>query len=74
MGRHFYMRHGTFTLTLPSNAEHSVPQIKMLLKEIEIGIRKKMSLRKGQDNLDNLTMSLRLPPKRPHDSMDWVTL
>ena len=30
-GRHFYIRHGTFTLTLPSNAEYSVSQVKMLL-------------------------------------------
>jgi predicted RNA binding protein YcfA (HicA-like mRNA interferase family) len=37
-GRHFYMRYGTYTLTLPSNQEYSVPQIRMLLKEIEHGI------------------------------------
>jgi len=43
-GRHFYMRHGNFTLSLPSNTEYSVPQIKMLLKEIEVGINKKISL------------------------------
>jgi hypothetical protein len=42
------MRHGTFTLTLPNNAEYSVPQIKMLLKEIELGIRKKGSLEEWQ--------------------------
>ena len=42
-GRHFYMRYGTYTLTLPSNKEYSVPQIKMLLKEIERGINKKIS-------------------------------
>ena len=42
-GRHFYMRYGTYTLTLPSNKEYSVPQIKMLLKEIECGINKKIS-------------------------------
>ena len=47
-GRHFYMRHGTFTLTLPSNTEYSVPQIKMLLKEIEIGIKTKISLEDWQ--------------------------
>ena len=33
---HFYMRRGTFTLILPNNAEYSIPQVKMLLKEIEI--------------------------------------
>ncbi len=42
-GRHFYMRYGTYTLTLPSNKEYSVPQIKMLLKEIECGINKIIS-------------------------------
>jgi hypothetical protein len=30
-GRHFYMRYKTYTLTLPSNKEYSVPQVKMLL-------------------------------------------
>jgi len=43
-GRHFYMRRGTFTLALPSNAEYSVQQIKMLLKEIEQRKRRKLSL------------------------------
>ncbi len=43
-GRHFYMRYGTYTLSLPSNKEYSVPQIKMLLKEIEGGIGKKIFL------------------------------
>jgi len=43
-GRHFYMRHGTYTLTLPNNKEYSVPQIKMLINEIEHGIGKKISI------------------------------
>ncbi len=43
-GCHFYMRYGTYTLTLPGNKEYSVPQIKMLLNEIENGIRKKISI------------------------------
>jgi predicted RNA binding protein YcfA (HicA-like mRNA interferase family) len=47
-GRHFYMRHSTFTLTLPSNTEYSISQIKMLLKEIEVGIKKKVSLEDWQ--------------------------
>ena len=42
------MRHGTFTLTLPNNAEYSISQIKMLLKEIELGIKKKISLEEWQ--------------------------
>jgi predicted RNA binding protein YcfA (HicA-like mRNA interferase family) len=43
-GHHFYMRYGTYTLTLPKNKEYSVPQLKMLLGEIERGTRKKVSL------------------------------
>jgi predicted RNA binding protein YcfA (HicA-like mRNA interferase family) len=43
-GRHFFMRRGTFTLTLPSNPEYSVPQIKMLLREIEEGTGEAFSL------------------------------
>jgi predicted RNA binding protein YcfA (HicA-like mRNA interferase family) len=43
-GNHFYMRYGTYTFTVPSNQEYSVPQIKMLLKEIEQGIRKTITL------------------------------
>jgi hypothetical protein len=43
-GGHFYMRYGSYTLTLPGNKEYSVPQVKMLLKEIEVGIKKKLPL------------------------------
>jgi predicted RNA binding protein YcfA (HicA-like mRNA interferase family) len=43
-GRHHYMRYGTYTLTLPGNEEYSVSQLKMLLKEIEVGINKKLTL------------------------------
>jgi len=49
-GRHHYTRYGTYTLTLPSNKEYSVPQIKMLLNQIERGISKKISLQQW-DNL-----------------------
>jgi hypothetical protein len=42
------MRHETFTLTLPNNPEYSIPQIKMLLKEIELGIKMKISLEDWQ--------------------------
>ena len=44
-GRHFYMRYGTYTLTLPSNREYSVSQIKMLLNEIEQGIDRKIPIK-----------------------------
>ncbi len=42
-GRHFYMRYGTYTLTI-SNKEYSIPQVKMLLNEIEHCIKKRISL------------------------------
>lgn len=48
-GRHFYMRHGSYTLTIPSDKEYSVPQVRMLLNEIEKGIRKKISLEEWED-------------------------
>ena len=34
-GRHQYMRYGAHTLAIPSNTEYSVPQLKMMLQEIE---------------------------------------
>jgi predicted RNA binding protein YcfA (HicA-like mRNA interferase family) len=43
-GHHFYMRYGTYTLTIPSNKEYSMPQLKMLLNEIEQGIRRRITL------------------------------
>jgi len=43
-GRHFYMRYGRFALTMPNNREYSIPQIKMLLSEIENGTKKKITL------------------------------
>jgi len=43
-GNHHYMRYGAYTLTLPSNEEYSIPQLKMLLKEIEDGVGGKLSL------------------------------
>jgi len=38
------MRYESFTFTVPGNTEYSVPQVKMLIKEIELGIKKKISL------------------------------
>lgn len=43
-GRHFYMRYGSYTFTVPSNQEYSVPQVKMLVKEVEEGIGRKITL------------------------------
>ena len=48
-GRHFYMRYGTYTLTLPTNKEYSVPQIKMLLNEIEQDINRKIFLKEWEN-------------------------
>jgi predicted RNA binding protein YcfA (HicA-like mRNA interferase family) len=48
-GRHSYMRYSTYTLTLPTNKEYSVPQIKMLVNEIGHGISKKISLREWEN-------------------------
>ena len=43
-GSHFYMRYRTYTFTVPSNQEYSVPQVKTLLKEVEQGIKREISL------------------------------
>jgi predicted RNA binding protein YcfA (HicA-like mRNA interferase family) len=43
-GRHFYMRYGKYTFTVPNNKELSVPQVKMLVREIEHGIGKEISI------------------------------
>lgn len=48
-GRHFYMRYGTHTLAIPSNAEYSVPQLKELLKEVGQITERKISLQEWQD-------------------------
>ena len=39
------MRYGAYTLTLPGNREYSVPQVKMLLNEIEHGIDRRISIK-----------------------------
>jgi len=36
-GRHFFMRLQPYTLTLQANPEYSVPQLRMLLREVERG-------------------------------------
>ena len=43
-GRHFYMRYGTYTFTLPSNKEYSVHQVRVLINEIEGKIGKTISI------------------------------
>jgi hypothetical protein len=43
------MRYGSHTLAIPSNAEFSVPQLKMLLKEVQQITEKKISLEEWQE-------------------------
>jgi hypothetical protein len=43
-GRHFYMRNGKYTLNIPNNKEYSIPQLKILLHEIEQGIGRKITI------------------------------
>jgi hypothetical protein len=38
------MRYGTYTLTIPSNREYSIPQMRMLLNEVEQGIGRGISM------------------------------
>ena len=47
-GRHSYMRYGTYTLSIPRNVEYSVPQLRMLLKEVEEIMGRKISLQEWQ--------------------------
>ena len=48
-GHHFYMRYGERTLSIPSNPEYSIPQLKMLLKQVEHITGKKISLGEWQN-------------------------
>lgn len=43
-GRHFYMRYGSNVLTIPSNEEYSVPQLRMMIRELENIIGRKITL------------------------------
>ncbi len=48
-GRHFYMRYGTKVLTIPGNDEYSVPQLKMMIKELEKLIGRKITLEEWEE-------------------------
>jgi predicted RNA binding protein YcfA (HicA-like mRNA interferase family) len=48
-GRHFYMRYGERTMTIPNNPEFSVSQLKMLLKQVESILGNEITLRDWQD-------------------------
>jgi len=43
-GRHFYMRYGAYTLTIPNNPEYPVSQLKMLIRGIEHILKRGISL------------------------------
>ena len=47
-GHHFYMRYGEHTMTIPNNPEFSVPQLKMLLGQVEKILGKKIFLSEWQ--------------------------
>ncbi len=48
-GRHFYMRYGTKVLTIPGNDEYSVPQLKMMIKELQKLIGRIMALEEWEE-------------------------
>lgn len=48
-GKHAYMRYGQYTLTLPNNPEYSVPQVKMLLEQIDLVLGRKIALQEWQE-------------------------
>ena len=47
-GRYFYMRYGTHTLAIPNNSEYSVPQLKMLIREVERILKRRISLKEWE--------------------------
>ncbi len=42
--RHQFMLYGQNRLTIPSNAEYSVPQLKMILREVEAILERNVSI------------------------------
>lgn len=48
-GRHFYMRYGSNVLTIPSNEEYSVPQLKMMVRELENITGRKITLEEWEN-------------------------
>jgi predicted RNA binding protein YcfA (HicA-like mRNA interferase family) len=48
-GRHFYMRYDTKVLTIPSNDEYGVPQLKMMIKELEKLIGRTITLEEWEE-------------------------
>ncbi len=48
-GRHFYMRYGVKVLTIPGNDEYSVPQLKMMIKELQKLIGRTIKLEEWEE-------------------------
>jgi len=48
--RHQFLVHGNHRLTVPSNAEYSVPQLRLLMREIEAILGRKV----GQEEWEGL--------------------
>ena len=42
--RHHFMVYGENRLAIPSNREYSTPQLKMMLREVEVILRRKIAL------------------------------
>lgn len=47
--KHQFMIHGQHRLTVPSNTEFSVPQLRMMLREVETITNRKISLDEWND-------------------------
>ena len=47
--KHQFMLFGNNRLTIPSNNEYSVPQLKMMLREVEEIIERKITVEKWND-------------------------
>jgi len=46
--RHEFMVYGNFRLSIPSNPDYSIPQLKMMLEEVEKIINRKISLQEWE--------------------------
>jgi len=47
-GRHYHMRHGSYTLIVPNNQEFSVGQLRMLLRQVAEAIGREVALDEWQ--------------------------
>ncbi|MDZ8070691.1 MAG: hypothetical protein RMY64_34630 [Nostoc sp. DedQUE08] len=42
--RHQFMVYGEYRLTIPSNDEYSVPQLRMMIREVEVILEREITL------------------------------